>query len=208
MPPSEAADDDNEAHLNSAPSVSRVPLALIAILCGGMGFVEAMAAVPAQSTAIAGDGLLFLRESALAWIAMWVSVGAFRRTSFIARAIGAVMVALGAGVMAVALARLRVGSAPEPISMALFGGIAFVAQLATGILALRSRGMPVTGTNVWRVSRDSGIAHLLVIAAGAAAYFVHTNMADIAVGAAIAALFAVNGVIMLFGGRLPEPAEG
>jgi hypothetical protein len=78
-----------------------------------MGFVLATAAVPAQSTALAADGLIFLRESALAWIAMWMSVGAFHRTAMIARIIGLVMVLLGAGVLAIALARLRWSRVPS-----------------------------------------------------------------------------------------------
>lgn len=194
--------------MNSQPATSRVPLSLIAIVCGGMGFVESVAAPAAQSTALAGDALLFLRESALAWIAMWVTVGAFRRTALIARLIGLVMVVLGAGVFAIALGRLSISSAPEPISIAFFGAGAFAAQLLVGVLGLRARGLPVSAAGVWRTSRDACVAHLLVVTAAAAAYFVPTNMGDIAVGAAIAALFAVNGLIMVFGGRLPDPVEG
>ena len=194
--------------MNSEPATSRVPLSLIAILCGGMGFVESTAAVPAQSTALAGDALLFLRESVLAWIAMWVTVGAFRRTTLIARLIGLMMIALGAGVMAIALGRLHVGSMPEPMSIAFFGAGAFAAQLVVGVLGLRARGLPVSAGGVWRTSRDACVAHLVVVGAAAAAYFVPTNMGDIAVGAAIAALFAVNGLTMVFGGRLPGPVEG
>ena len=63
-----------------------------------MGFVESTAAVPAQSTALAADALIFLRESALAWLAMWVMAGAFRRTALIARIMGVVMILSGRGV--------------------------------------------------------------------------------------------------------------
>ena len=69
-----------------------------------------MAAVPAQSTAMAADALLFLRESILAWLGMWMAVGAFRRTAIVARIVGVVMMALGAGVFAIALGRLAAGS--------------------------------------------------------------------------------------------------
>ena len=187
---------------------SRAALAVIAIICGAMGFVVSMAAVPAQSTALAADALLFLRESALAWLAMWIAVGAFHRTALIARLIGMVMIALGAGVLAIAVGRLSVGSHPEPMTMAGFGAIALAAQIATGALALRHRGERISIGAVWRVSRDACMAHLLVIAAAAVTAFLKIRYGDIVVGAAIAAMYVVNGLIMVVSGRLPAPAEG
>jgi hypothetical protein len=191
-----------------AQPAARISLALIAIICGGMGFVLATAAVPAQSTALAAEGLIFLRESALAWIAMWVTFGAFRRTGLIARLIGLVMVALGAGVLVIALARLKAGSFPEPQSIILFGGIAFVAQILTAGLALRSRREPFSLAALWRASRDGCMAHLLVMAAGASVMLLGSNIGDIAIGAAIAGMFVLNGIVMLANGRMTAPFEG
>jgi len=193
--------------VSERPSFSRAALALIAIVCGGMGFVLATAAVPAQSTALAADGLIFLRESALAWLAMWVMVGAFRRTALIARMLGAVMILLGAGVLAIAVGRLVVGSHPEPMSMAGFGAIALAAQITAGTLALRSRQTPLSLIAVWRASRDGCAAHLTVIAAAIAIMVTKSNVGDIAVGAAIAAMFVMNGLAMLVRGRLADPFE-
>ena len=194
--------------MNPRPAFSRAALAFIAILCGGMGFVESTAAVPAQSTALAADALLFVRESALAWLAMWVMVGAFRRTALIARVMGVVMILLGAGVLAIAVGRLAYGSFPEPSSMAGFGAIALAVQLTAGALALRYRQTPLSLSAVWRATRDVCAAHLAVIAAATSIYFIHTNIGDIAVGAAVAAAFMLNGLTMLVRGRLAGPAEG
>jgi hypothetical protein len=186
----------------------RVALAIIAIICGGMGFVESIAAAPAQSTALAADALLFLRESVLAWLAMWISIGAFRRSAIVARLIGFVMIALGAGVVVIALARLKAGSAPEPMAMFAFAAAAFFLQPIVSLFALRGRSATVSPAEVWRSARDACVAHLCVIGAAAAVYLAHTNMGDIAVGAAIAALFTLNGIVMLVRGRLMGPAEG
>jgi Co/Zn/Cd efflux system component len=138
---------------------------------------------------------------------MWIAVGAFHRTALIARLLGMTMIALGAGVLAIAVGRLSVGSHPEPMSIAGFGIIALAAQIASGALALRNRGERLSLGAVWRVSRDACAAHLTVIAAAAVAAFLKTNLGDIVVGAAIAAMFAVNGLVMLVNGRLPAPAE-
>jgi hypothetical protein len=191
-----------------APPVSRISLSLIAIICGAMGFVLATAAVPAQSTALAADGLIFLRESALAWIAMWVTVGAFRRTALIARLIGLVMILLGAGVLVIAVARLNVGSFPEPQSIVLFGVIAFGAHILAGGLAVRARREPFSLGALWRASRDGCMAHLVVIGAGIAVVLTKSNIGDIAVGVAIAGMFVLQGLHMLARGGLPPPFEG
>jgi hypothetical protein len=193
--------------MDGQPS-SRISLALIAIICGAMGFVLATAAVPAQSTALAADGLIFLRESALAWIAMWVTVGAFRRTGLIARAIGLVMILLGGGVLVIALARLRAGSFPEPQSIILFGAVGFLAQLLTAGLALRARRESFSLAALWRASRDGAMAHLLVVVAGGSIMLTGSNIGDIAIGAAIAGMFVLNGIIMLASGRMTGPFEG
>jgi Co/Zn/Cd efflux system component len=206
-PPVHTGRTQQGSRMDDAPS-SRISLALIAIICGIMGFVLAMAAVPAQSTALAADGLIFLRESALAWIAMWVTFGAFRRTGWIARLIGLVMVLLGAGVLVIALARLNAGSFPEPRSMILFGALAFVAQILAAGLALRSRREPFSGAALWRAARDGCMAHLLVIAAGAAVMVTGSNVADIVLGAAIAGMFVLNGIVMLTNGRMTGPFDG
>jgi hypothetical protein len=52
------------------------------------------------------------------------------------------------------------------------------------------------------------MAHLIVIAAAVAIMVTNSNLADIAVGAAIAALFVLNGLVMLANGRLAAPFEG
>jgi hypothetical protein len=194
--------------MNTRPGFSRAALALIAILCGGMGFVLAIAAVPAQATAVAADGLIFLRESALAWLGLWVTIGAFRRIGLIARILGLVMMLLGAGVLTVAVARLEAGSYPEPMSIMLCGAGAFVAQIVAGALALKSRQMRLSLSGLWRTSRDGCAAHLMVVAAGASVIVTGSNAGDLAVGAAIAGLTVISGLMNLINGRLSGPLEG
>lgn len=194
--------------MTTEPAYASVPLALIAIVCGAMGFVLAVAAVPAQTTVVAADGLVFLRDSALAWLTLWTSVGAFRNTAFIARIVGIVMVLLGAGVLTVAFARLVAGSHPEPKSMIAFGALAVGAQLIAGVLALRARRLAFSPVSLWRVASDGLLVHLLVIVSAIAVVLTRSNLADIAVGAAMAAFFAVNGALTVVRGRLPGPLEG
>jgi hypothetical protein len=194
--------------LTTQAGFSRAALALIAIVCGGMGFVLATAAVPAQGTAVAADGLIFLRESALAWLALWVTIGAFRRVGLIARILGLVMMLLGAGVLTVAVARLQAGSQPEPMSIMVCGAAAVIAQIVAGALALKSRRLPLTLGGLWRVSRDGCAAHLAVIAAGASVVLTNSNVGDLAVGAAIAGMMVLGGLMSLINGRLPAPLDG
>jgi hypothetical protein len=149
-----------------------------------MGFLLATVAVPAQATALAADGLVFLRESTLAWIALWTTVGAFRRVSLIARVIGFIMVLLGGGVLTIALARLKVGSAPDAAALIGYGAIAFGAQLVAGVLALRYRQERASFAGLWLIVRDSCMVHLMVIVAGLSVLVTESNIGDIAIGAA------------------------
>lgn len=194
--------------MTSGPTYASVPLALIAIICGAMGFVLAVAAVPAQTTALAADGLIFLRESALAWLGLWVSVGAFRHTGFIARLMGIVMVLLGAGILTIAFARLFAGSQPEPKTMIAFGALAVAAQFLAAVLALRARRLTFSPVSLWHLASGGLWVHLLVIVCAIAVVLTKSNIADIAAGAAVAAMFAVNGALMVVRGRLPGPFEG
>jgi hypothetical protein len=193
--------------MSARPVLSRVALALVALVCGIMGFVLATAALPAQATTLAADGLLFLRESALAWLAMWIAVGAFRRTALIARVLGVISILLGAGVLTVALARLYAGSQPDATAIIGFGAIAFIAQVVTGVLTVRYRRIPMSAVALWRASRDGCAAHLIVMAAGIAVMVTESNVADVAVGGAIAAMFMLDGLMALIRGRLGSPFE-
>lgn len=172
-------------------------LSLIAFASGLMGFVESTAAVPAQSTALAGAALGFLLISALAWLELWVSVGAFRHPTRILRGIGAIFAILGVGVGVLAVGRLIYGSRPEPVSMAIFAFAGFAMNGLNAFLALLTENGPFDLRTVLFQARNDATVSFAVMATAASVYVTGWSAADIAVGAVLAGVSIATGIKIL-----------
>ena len=180
----------------------RVALALIALITGVMGFVESMTAVPAASTAMAADALSFVQHSISAGFALWATSGTITRQRWTVQLQGLVMAILGALVCVIAVRRFLIGSVPHPFAMIVIGAIALVADLAVGAIVLRQRRMLTGWTPLWRLSRADAVGNIAVIAAALAVVATRSNIPDLVIGGAMAALFFISGWRIALTGRL------
>jgi Co/Zn/Cd efflux system component len=179
----------------------RVALALIALITGMMGFLESMVAVPAGSTALAADALSFLQHSISAGFSLQALSGTTGRARWTVHAQGAVMALLGALVCVVALRRFFLGSVPHPNLMIAVGLLALFAHLVSCAIMLRLRGVAVDFGSLWRMARSDAVGNIAVIAAAVTVALTRSNIPDLVIGAAMAALFVISGWRVAISGR-------
>jgi Co/Zn/Cd efflux system component len=180
----------------------RLTLSLIAFVSGLMGFIESTAAAPAQSTAMAGAALGFLLASALAWFELWASVDAFKNPQYILRGIGAVIALLGFGVLVVAGARLFYFSNPSAPVMALFACVGLIVNFFIASLQVKKRGESLTVRTIWTEARnDLGVSAVLFVAA-VVVFVTGSNITDVALGGALAAIAIVTGTRIFVRGKV------
>lgn len=178
----------------------RIALAMIALITGLMAFIVSMVAVPAGSTVLAADALIFVQHSISAGLALRVSTG-LKRQRWMVAVQGAVMMLLGALVVAIAVRRLFMGSFPHPVTMIVMGGIALIAHLSCCAIMLHARGQLSSLEALWRFGRNDAVGHISVIAAAGAVAATRSNIPDLVIGAAMAGLFVIAGWrIMTTGG--------
>ena len=180
----------------------RAALALIALITGVMGFIESMAAVPAGSTALAADALTFVQHSISAGFALWATAGTITRQRWTVQLQGLTMAILGALVVVIAVRRFIMGSIPHPDVMLIIGTLALGAHLTVGAIMLGQRGPPMSLKALWRLVRTDAVGNIAVIAAGVAVALTRSNIPDLVIGGAMAALFFLSGWRIAVSGRL------
>jgi Co/Zn/Cd efflux system component len=184
----------------------RIALSMIALITGMMGFIESMIAVPAASTAMAADALSFVQHSVSAGFALRAATG-FTRRRWTVLLQGAVMMVLGALVCLIAARRFVEGSVPHPILMLVMGFIALSANFSACTILLLSRRQLTGIKAVWRISRADAVGSISVIAAAVIVLVLRqqgatfSNIPDVVIGGAMAALFMAAGWRILYTGR-------
>jgi Co/Zn/Cd efflux system component len=166
----------------------RIALALIAFISGIMGFLASFAALIGLSTALAAAALPFLLESCAAAFALWEHLGTIRRRPWMARALGVIILLLAMGIIMLAAGRTMIPSRPHPGVMALFALIALAATGAMAGVLLKARSARLTWSNLWKAGRNDAMNHLAVLVGAGAVFFTRSNIADSAIGGAIAVL--------------------
>jgi Co/Zn/Cd efflux system component len=182
----------------------RAALALIAIITGFMGCIQGVSAMPAGSTALLANALIFVQHSVSASLASWAAAGVLSRSRWTIQLQGIVMVLLGGLVFAVALRRLRIGSEPWPQAMVLLGIFALIASLACGAIMLRHRGARTDLPTVWHLSRTDAVSNIAVVAAGFSVALTRSNIPDLVIGGAMAAFFALSGWRIAQSGQITD----
>jgi Co/Zn/Cd efflux system component len=180
----------------------RAALALIALITGVMGFIESMAAVPAGSTALAADALAFVQHSISAGFALWATSGTIIRQRWTVQLQGFTMAILGALVVVIAIRRFVMGSLPHPEVMLIIGTMALGAHLTVGAVMLGQRNQAMTLKALWRLVQMDAVGNIAVMAAGAAVALTGSNIPDLVIGGATAALFFLSGWRIAISGRL------
>ena len=182
----------------------RAALALIAIISGFMGAIQGVSAMPAGSTALLANALIFVQHSVSASLASWAATGIFSRSRWMIQLQGIVMVLLGGLVFAVAIRRLRIGSEPWPQAMVLLGVFALIASLVCGAIMLRHRGARTDLTTVWHLSRTDAVSNIAVVAAGFSVALTRSNIPDLVIGGAMAVFFALSGWRIAQSGQISD----
>ena len=167
----------------------RRALWIVVVLNLGSGVVEMVGGFVAGSQALKADALDFLGDGsitflgllAISWSAVWRARAALLQGFFLA--------ALGLGVLAAAAYRFIVLHEPEAGLMGAFGVLALAANAASALVLLKHRHGDANVRAVWLFSRNDAIGNVAVIMAAGLVWLTATPWPDLAVAAAIAALF-------------------
>ena len=178
----------------------RLALVVIAVITATMAFVESMVAVPAASTALQADALSFVQHSMSAGFALRGG-SRYGRPRWTVQLQGIVMILLGGLVGVIAVGRTLLGSFPHYPAMTVMGIIALGGHLFACAIMLHSRGQLTSFFGLWRFSRADTMGNLAVIAAAMAVALTRSNIPDIVLGAAMAAIFLISGWRIAVTGR-------
>ncbi len=186
----------------------RFALALISWIAGLMACLEGVMSIPAGSTAMLANALIFLQLSINATFALRVSFGDSARQRWSIQLQGAVMMLLGGLVCAAVIRWSMMGSIPHPTLMIGFGALAFLASLGSWAIMLRHSSAPSGLAALWRAGRSDAVSNVAVIAAGGAVALTSSNIPDLVIGGSMAALFALSGWRIATTGRLEAGRAG
>ena len=162
---------------------------VVIIINGGMFFVEMIAGIIANSTALRADALDFLGDAAT-YAATLMVIGKPLKT----RANVALIKGISLGLMALfvlgfTLYRVFVVGEPEALVMGSIGFLALTANIISVLLLMRYRDGDANVRSVWLCSRNDAIGNIAVIIAGAAVFATGTMWPDIIVAFVLAGLF-------------------
>lgn len=157
-----------------------------------MFVIELGASVSAESVALLADAVDFAGDAgnygmslgAIALGTLWQSRAALFK--------GLCMAGYGAFVLALAGWSWLAGSAPEPITMGVVGGIALAANLGVTALLFAYREGNADMRSVWLCTRNDSIGNIAVLIAALGVFGTGTRWPDLIVAAVIAS-FAVSG---------------
>ncbi len=186
----------------------RVALLLISWIAGLVACIEGLISVPAGSTAMMANGLIFLQLSISASFAFRAACGDGARQRWSVQLQGAAMMLLGGLVCVVVMRWSIVGSIPHPNLMIGMGALAFVASLGFSAIMLKFSSAPRGFAGLWRAGRSDAVNHVAVIAAGLAVALTNSNIPDLVIGGGVAALFALSGWRIATTGRMEAGRPG
>jgi hypothetical protein len=180
----------------------RVALLLISWIAGLVACIQGLISVPAGSTAMMANGLIFLQLSINASFAFRAACGDSARQRWSVQLQGAVMMLLGGLVCVVVFRWSVMGSIPHPNLMIGMGVLALIASLGSWAIMLRHSGAPSGFATLWRAGRNDAVSNVAVIAAGGTVALTNSNIPDLVIGGGMAALFALSGWRIATTGRL------
>ena len=179
----------------------RAALALIAIVTGVVACIQGVMSMRAGSTALLASALIFVQHSISASVASWALSMAFARSRWIVQLQGLMMLVLGGLVFAAAIRRFLIGSVPHPLTMMVLGGLAIGATMTCGAILLRQKEQVTNWRSVWQLTRADAVSNVAIIAAAALVALTRSNIPDLVIGGAMAALFALAGLRMAISGQ-------
>lgn len=160
-------------------------------------FVEAIAGLLANSTALLADSLDMFGDSVVYGFSLYVL---WRSAAWKAKAAllkGAIMALFGAGVLFEVIYKTISGIVPNAETMGIIGALVLLGNGICFLLLFRHRSDGLNMRSSWLCSRNDIIANLSVLVAAAGVKVSDASWPDILVGAAIAALFLKSAFTVL-----------
>lgn len=154
-----------------------------------MFILEGGAGLAAHSTALLADALDMLGDALVYGFSLFVLTRSDGWQASAAFAKGAFMMAFGLGVLCQAAYKMIHPIMPGVRTMGVIGGLALAANLVCFLMLYRHRDDNLNMSSTWLCSRNDLIANLGVLIAAVSSCVFASQLPDVAVGLAIAALF-------------------
>jgi cation diffusion facilitator family transporter len=159
--------------------------------------VEFGAGIVARSSALMADSVDMLGDAVVYGVSLYALTRGPRWKAGAALAKGVVILALGAGIVTDVVAKVAEEVTPTSSLMALFGGLALLANVSCLVLLWRHRDADINMSSTFECSRNDVIANVGVLAAAAGVWFTGAAWPDLVVGTLVAALFLRSAVAVL-----------
>lgn len=192
--------DDPCSCTRAAPGYGRALWAVLLLNLGygvieiGGGFMAGSQGLKADALDFLGDGTItLLGVAALRWGQRWRARAALVQGLFLA--------VMGLGVLGVTAYRVLVLQLPQADLMGAFGLGALAVNVTCAVILLKHRTGDANVQAVWLFSRNDALGNAAVIAAAVLVWTTGTPWPDLAVAAAIAALFLQSAGKIIRGAR-------
>lgn len=194
----ECTGDTNRAQ--NDPGYRRA-LWLVVALNLGFGVLEVGGGLLADSQALLADSLDFLGDGTITLVGLLALAWAATARAKVAFAQGLFLLALGIGVIGVAIWRAMTATAPEAELMGGIGLVALAVNVTAALILSRYREGDANVRAVWLFSRNDALANVAVIVAAGLVAWTGKAWPDLAVAAVIAALFIHSALNILRSAR-------
>ena len=164
-------------------------LKVVLAINASMFLIEFTAGVIASSTALMADSVDMLGDALVYVLSLYVIDRGVRWRAGAAFAKGLLILALGGWIVLEAAVKLQEQVVPTSSLMAIFGGLALVANLICLRLLWPLRARDVNTRSTFECSRNDVISNVGVLLASAAVSYTGQAWPDLAVGLIVAALF-------------------
>lgn len=177
--------------------VQRRTLGLLLMVNAGMFVVESVAGAIAHSTALLADSLDMFADAMVYGLSLYAVGQSSQRQTHAACLSGLFQVTLAGFMLAEVVRRWFVGREPLSSLMIGMGLMALMANLYCLATIAKHRRGEIHMRASWIFSRNDVIANLSVIVSGLLVWLFHSQIPDLVVGCAIAALVLRGGITIL-----------
>lgn len=167
----------------------RRALWLVVALNIGFGVMEVGGGLLAGSQALLADSLDFLGDGTITLVGLLALGWAATARAKVAYSQGLFLLALGLGIIGVAMWRAMTATAPEADLMGGIGFAALAVNVTAALILSRYREGDANVRAVWLFSRNDALANVAVIVAAGLVAWTDQAWPDLAVAAVIATLF-------------------
>lgn len=185
------------ASFDGASRAYRRILWIVIAINGAMFATEIVAGALAGSVALQADALDFLGDTMTYAASLFVIGRSIQLRAGVAIAKAASLAAMGLFVLGMTVYRTVYLGVPNATVMSGIGVLALAANAISVLLLLRFRDGDANVKSVWLCSRNDAIGNVAVILAAGAVTWTGTAWPDLAVAAAMAALFLHSATLIL-----------